>query len=78
MQLTLNARPDSIWDIVRARADEFGDKTYLNFIDDGEIVTYRAAADRAAAIGRGLLEHGVARGDRVGLLLKGCALHVYA
>lgn len=78
MQLKLNTRPDSIWDIVRERAAEHGDKTYLNFVDDGETITYRAAADRAGAMGRGLLEHGVREGERVGLLLKGCALHVYA
>jgi len=76
--LDLNAKPDSIWDIVQARAEALGDKTFLNFIDHGEKMSYRDAADRSSAIGRGLLELGVKRGDKVGLLLAGSTLHVYA
>ncbi len=76
--LDLNARPDSIWDIVQARAEALGGKTFANFIDDGEQITFRDAADRASAIGQGLRELGVNRGDKVGLLLAGSPLHVYA
>jgi crotonobetaine/carnitine-CoA ligase len=76
--MNLNAKPDSIWDIVQARARELGDKVYLNFIDHGEKITYREAAERARALGFGLREMGVARGAKVGLLLAGAPLHVYA
>src|SRR5438105_998704 len=74
----LNAKPDSIWDIIEARARAFGDKPFLNFIDQGEVVTYYDAYDRAGAIGRGLREFGIGRGDKVGLLLGSSSLHVYA
>lgn len=76
--LDLNARPDSIWDIVEARARELGDKTYVDFIDLGRTLTYRETAERASAIGRGLLEMGVESGDKVGLLLSGSPVHVLA
>lgn len=74
----LNAKPDSIWDIVQVRSEELGEKTYLNFIDHGEKMTYRQTAERSAAIGRGLRELGVGAGAKVGLLLNGSPLHVYA
>lgn len=72
----LDARPDSICDVLRARADEYGDKIYLSFIDDGVTLTYREAADRSAVIARGLLELGIAPGARLGFLLAGSAAHV--
>src|SRR5258708_4473761 len=75
--LDLNTRPDSIWDIVQARDSDLEEKMFLNFIDYGEQITYRDAADRAFAIGRGLRELGVNIGDKVGLLLAGSPLHVY-
>jgi len=68
----------SIWDIVVAQATTLNDKTFLNFIDDGQKITYRQAAERSELMGRGLLENGVSEGSKVGLLLKGSALHVYA
>jgi carnitine-CoA ligase len=71
-----DARPDSICDILRARAEEHGDKPYLNFIDDGDGLTYRAAADRSAAIARGLLNFGVKPGAKVGFLLAASTMHV--
>lgn len=72
----LEARPDSICDVLRARADEYGDKLYLSFIDDGDRLTYRAAADRSADIARGLLELGVRPGANLGFLLAGSLTHV--
>lgn len=77
-ELDLNAKPDSIWDIIEERAHALRDKTFLNFIDDGERLSYRQAHERAAAIGRGLLELGVGPGDKVGLLLHSSLLHVLA
>jgi len=74
-EVDLNARPDSICDILRARADEYGDKIYLNFVTDGDQLSYRAVADRSAAIARGLLEMGIPSGAKVGFLLSGCAMH---
>jgi len=68
----------SIWDIVVAQATTLNDKTFLNFIDDGQKITYRQAAERSELMGRGLLENGVSEGSKVGLLLKASALHVYA
>jgi crotonobetaine/carnitine-CoA ligase len=76
--MDLNSPPDSIWQIVQARAREHGDKTYLNFIEHGEQITYRQAADRSAALGQGLRGLGIEKGDKVGLLLAGAPLHVYA
>ncbi|MCX4149982.1 MULTISPECIES: AMP-binding protein [Paraburkholderia] len=76
--LDLNAKPDSIWDIIQTRAEELGVKTFLNFIDHGEQINYRDAYERSAAIGLGLREFGVKSGERVGLLLSGSPLHVYA
>ncbi|MGE0802625.1 MAG: AMP-binding protein [Lautropia sp.] len=73
-----NGKPDSIWDILQSRARECGDRIFLNFIDDGETVRYRDAAARAERFGKGLLASGVRPGDRVGLLLRGSALHVCA
>lgn len=72
----LDAKPDSIWDLVQARAAQLGDKTYLNFIDHGESITYRQTADRARALGLGLREFGMNPGDKIGLLLNGAPLHV--
>ena len=74
----LDAKPDSIWDIVQERAAALGDKTYLNFIDLGETMTYRGTAERSAALGRGLRELGIAQGAKVGLLLSAAPLHVLA
>lgn len=74
----LNAKPDSIWNIVQAQADLLGDKIFLNFIDHGETISYQQVAARSLAIGRGLRELGVTEGAKVGLLLAGSPLHVYA
>ena len=68
----------SIWDIVVAQATTLNDKTFLNFIDDGQKITYRQAAERSELMRRGLLENGVSEGSKGGLLLKASALHVYA
>ena len=76
--MNLSVKPDSIWDIVQARGSELGEKPFVNFIDDGETITYRNAADRATWLGRGLLEHGVRSGDKVGMLLRNSPLYVYA
>jgi crotonobetaine/carnitine-CoA ligase len=76
--LDLNSKPDSIWDIIRARAEDLGSKTFLNFIDHGETISYRDAYQRSAAIGLGLRELGIRGGEKVGLLLSGSPLHVYA
>lgn len=76
--MNLSVKPDSIWDIVQARGRELGGKPFVNFIDDGETITYGNAAERPAVLGKGLLEHGVRGGDKVGMLLRNSALYVYA
>ena len=74
----LDAKPDSIWDILQERSTLFGDKTFLNFIDLQQTLTYRETADRAGAIGLGLREYGIQIGAQVGLLLSSSPLHVLA
>jgi crotonobetaine/carnitine-CoA ligase len=75
-EVDLDARPDFIPDILCARADALGDKLFLSFIDDGDTLTYRAAADRSPALARGLIELGVEVGAKVGFLLAGSQMHV--
>jgi acyl-CoA synthetase (AMP-forming)/AMP-acid ligase II len=74
----LDAKPDSIWDILQERSSLLGEKTFLNFIDLQQTLTYRETADRSGAIGLGLREHGIKIGARVGLLLSSSPLHVLA
>lgn len=71
-----DSRPDSMCDLLHARAAGLGEKLLLDFIDDGERLTYRAVADRSAAIARGLLEFGLPVGAKVAFLLGGSATHV--
>jgi crotonobetaine/carnitine-CoA ligase len=74
----LDAKPDSIWDILQERSTLLEDKPFLNFIDLEQTLTYRETADRAGAIGLGLREHGIRIGAKVGLLLSSSPLHVLA
>lgn len=74
----LRAKPDSICDMLDARAEEYGDKLYINFIDDQTTLTYRQAAARSAHIAHGLVELGLPKGAKVGLLLSGSINHVLA
>lgn len=71
----LFAAPDSICDILDARAEEYGDKAFLNFISDGVLLSYQDMASRSANIARGLLAMGIPKGAKVGFLLSGCAMH---
>lgn len=72
----LFARPDLIGDILRFRAEQYGDKPFLKFINDGHAISYRDTADRSANIARGLLGLGVPTGAKVGFLLAGSLMHV--
>jgi crotonobetaine/carnitine-CoA ligase len=72
----LSARPDSICAILHARAEEYGDKPYLKFITDGELLTYRMAADRSVNIARGFIAMGIPTGARLGFVLAGSVMHV--
>lgn len=77
-ECNLDAVPDSIADVLHARADALGDKIYLDFIDAGERLTYRETADDSRDIARGLIALGVAPREKVGLLLGGSKSFVLA
>jgi crotonobetaine/carnitine-CoA ligase len=51
-------------DVLRSRALESADRTFLQFVD-GPSVTYAQAYARACSIGNGLVSHGVAHGECV-------------
>ena len=58
---------DTIGSALARTAARFGDREALVVRSQGYRATWRALADESAIIARGLLAHGVARGDRVGL-----------
>ena len=58
---------DTIGSALARTAARFGDREALVVRSQGYRATWRALADESAILARGLLAHGVARGDRVGL-----------
>src|SRR5207249_747783 len=61
-------RPDRTFVmVIDELAETFGDKAAL--VSDGECLTYRALSDRAARYARWAIEHGLAKGEAVGLLM---------
>ncbi|GAC1543331.1 MAG: AMP-binding protein [Candidatus Velthaea sp.] len=76
--MNLSVKPDSIWDIVQTQGATYGEKPFVEFIEDGYTLSYRGAAERAGWFGKGLLEHGVTGGAKVGMLMRTSALYVYA
>lgn len=56
------------YDLLRANLCERGDQVYL--LEGNRSLTYRELASRCHAIAAWLYEHGVRRGDRVGLFMR--------
>lgn len=69
--------PDgSLVDLLTDAARRYGDRVALDFF--GATTTYAELADQVARAAEGLRRQGVARGDRVALVLPNCPQHVVA
>jgi fatty-acyl-CoA synthase len=64
---------DTIGDNFDRTAARFGDRAALADVPAGRRWTYRELADEVDAVALGLLERGVAQGDRVGIWAPNCA-----
>jgi crotonobetaine/carnitine-CoA ligase len=58
--------------IVADKAARNGDKVFLTYTPDGRTYTYNQVHGISNRVGNGLLRHGIAHGEKVGVLLENC------
>ena len=67
-----DARTSTIDRVLRDRGQQWGDKTFLNWLPTGTAMSYRQLDELTLRVGSGLAAAGVEVGSHVGVLMENC------
>jgi crotonobetaine/carnitine-CoA ligase len=67
-----DARTSTLDRVLRDRGQQWGDKTFLNWLPTGATMSYRQLDELTLRVGSGLAAAGVEAGSHVGVLMENC------